>query len=84
MPMTTELRPDVIETLRERRQGCPLGALGVPHLFDGLRGTAPSRVALIVVDLQENFFPGCPQNHTIVPIVNRLSAELRAAGGLVT
>ena len=84
MPMATELRPDVIETLCERRQGRPLGALGVPHLFDGLRGTAPSRISLIVVDLQENFFPGCPQNHTIVPIVNRLSAELRAAGGLVT
>jgi ureidoacrylate peracid hydrolase len=55
------------------------------HVFDDIE---PSRTAHVVVDLQNGFMaPGQPAEipaaREIVPNVNRLSAALRAAGGLV-
>jgi ureidoacrylate peracid hydrolase len=54
-------------------------------VFDSL---APARTAHVVVDLQNGFMaPGAvaeiPVARDIVPNVNRISASLRAAGGLV-
>ena len=77
----SKLRPDVVSRLCSERQGPP-GRLGVPHLFID-DGTPPQRVALIVVDLQENFFELVPANHGIVPAVNRAARTLRESGGLV-
>jgi ureidoacrylate peracid hydrolase len=47
----------------------------------------PSKTAHVVIDLQNGFMaPGSvaemPMNHAIMPNVNRLSAAVRAAGGL--
>ena len=55
------------------------------HVFDDID---PARTAHIVVDLQNGFMaPGAPAEipaaRDIVPNVNRISAALRAAGGLV-
>ena len=76
----SQLRPDVVERLCSTRRGA-IGALGVPLLFNGLRDTSANRVALIVVDMQVNFFPLCPMNHDIVPHINRAANALRARGG---
>jgi len=51
--------------------------------YGGLSGVAASQCALIVVDLQENFFPGCPMNYEIVAPVNRMAEQLRSKGGTV-
>ena len=40
-------------------------------------------MALIVVDLQDGFFPPCPMNYEILSSVNRAAQRLRALGGLV-
>lgn len=74
---TTSLNPDVIARATQRR-----GGLAV---FDRLR---PSRTAHIVVDLQNGFMaPGAVAEiataREIVPNVNRISAALRQAAGLV-
>jgi len=58
---------------------------GTMHVFDSID---PARTAHIVVDLQNGFMaPGAPVEvpvaREIVPNVNRISAALRAAGGLV-
>lgn len=69
--------PDVLARVTERR-----GGVGV---FPSL---VPARTAHLVVDLQNGFMaPGAVSEiaaaREIVPIVNRISAALRAAGGLV-
>lgn len=58
---------------------------GKAHPFDSI---APSRTALLVVDMQNYFcapgFQGeVPMARTIVPAINRLATALRAAGGHV-
>lgn len=72
-----EFNPSVIARVTERR-----GGLAV---FPGLD---PKRTAHVVVDLQNGFMADgqlsrCPTAPEIVPNVNRISAALRAAGGLV-
>lgn len=62
-----------------------VGRRGRLHLFDAIEGR---RTAHLVVDLQLGFMaPGQPAEiaaaREIVPNVNRISAALRAAGGLV-
>jgi len=57
---------------------------GRTHMFNHLD---PARTAHIIVDLQNGFMePGAaveiPQAREIVPNVNRISAAVRAAGGL--
>jgi ureidoacrylate peracid hydrolase len=69
--------PSVIERIAQRRGGMPV--------FDRL---ASRRTAHIVVDLQNGFMaPGAVAEigtaRDVVPVVNRISAALRAAGGLV-
>jgi ureidoacrylate peracid hydrolase len=69
--------PSVIERIAQRRGGMPV--------FDRL---ASRRIAHIVVDLQNGFMaPGAVAEigtaRDVVPVVNRISAALRAAGGLV-
>jgi ureidoacrylate peracid hydrolase len=69
--------PSVIERIEQRRGGIPV--------FDRLDSR---RTAHIVVDLQNGFMaPGAVaeigEARAIVPAVNRISAALRAAGGLV-
>ncbi|MBV8890219.1 MAG: cysteine hydrolase [Alphaproteobacteria bacterium] len=71
------INPEVIRRAAERR--------GRLRVFDSLN---PRRTAHIVVDLQNGFMaPGqvaeIPAAREIVPNVNRISAALRAAGGLV-
>jgi ureidoacrylate peracid hydrolase len=73
----SEIHPDVVRRVTERRGGL--------RVFDSL---APARTAHVVVDLQNGFMaPGAvaeiPTAREIVPNVNRISAALRAAGGLV-
>ena len=77
MPHKTELHPDVVERILQRR--------GKMHIHDALD---PGRTALVVVDMQVAFMaPGKPSEvpmaRAIVPNVNRLAAALRARGGLV-
>eukprot|EP00930_Biecheleria_cincta_P103790 TRINITY_DN95887_c0_g1_i1.p1 TRINITY_DN95887_c0_g1~~TRINITY_DN95887_c0_g1_i1.p1 ORF type:complete len:319 (-),score=46.44 TRINITY_DN95887_c0_g1_i1:388-1344(-) len=80
---------DVIVRLRGQRKnlGRP-GALGVPHVFDlaALRGNA-NKLALIVVDMQEAFFPPSPiglsTNPSIISNINKLAKLLRDIGGTV-
>ncbi len=72
-----EISPQVVERLVARR--------GRLHIFDDLE---PARTAHIVIDLQNGFMaPGQPGEiktaREIVPNVNRISAALRAVGGLV-
>jgi ureidoacrylate peracid hydrolase len=69
--------PSVIERIEQRRGGVPV--------FDSLDSR---RTAHIVVDLQNGFMaPGAVaeigEAREVVPAVNRISAALRAAGGLV-
>jgi ureidoacrylate peracid hydrolase len=69
--------PSVIDRIAQRRGGMPV--------FDGLDSR---RTAHIVVDLQNGFMaPGAVAEigtaREIVPAVNRISAALRASGGLV-
>src|SRR3954471_14238130 len=69
--------PSVIERMAQRRGGMPV--------FDRLDSR---RTAHIVVDLQNGFMaPGAVAEigtaREVVPVVNRISAALRAAGGLV-
>ena len=71
------IHPDVVRRAHERR--------GRLRVFDSL---IPERTAHIVVDLQNGFMaPGqvaeIATAREIVPNVNRISAALRAAGGLV-
>jgi ureidoacrylate peracid hydrolase len=71
------IHPDVVSRATERR--------GRLRVFDSL---APRRTAHIVVDLQNGFMaPGAVAEigtaREIVPNVNRISAALRQAGGLV-
>ena len=71
------IHPDVIHRAQERR--------GPIRVFDSL---IPERTAYIVVDLQNGFMaPGevaeIATAREIVPNVNRISAALRQAGGLV-
>ena len=71
------IHPDVVRRVTERRGGL--------RIFDSL---APTRTAHVVVDLQNGFMaPGAVAEiataREIVPNVNRISAALRAAGGLV-
>ena len=71
------IHPDVVRRANERR--------GRLRVFDSL---IPERTAHIVVDLQNGFMaPGqvaeIATAREIVPNVNRISAALRAAGGLV-
>lgn len=73
----TAIHPDVISRAKQRR--------GNLRVFDSLN---PERTAHIVVDLQNGFMaPGAVAEiataREIVPNVNRISAALRAAGGLV-
>jgi ureidoacrylate peracid hydrolase len=67
----------VVERVGQRRGGVPV--------FDSLDS---KRTAHVVVDLQNGFMaPGAvaeiPEAREIVPAVNRISAAVRAAGGLV-
>src|ERR1700723_2791939 len=71
------ISPDLVSRVTERRGGL--------RIFDSLIG---ERTAHIVVDLQNGFMaPGQVAEigtaREIVPNVNRISAALRAAGGLV-
>jgi ureidoacrylate peracid hydrolase len=71
------IHPEVVRRAQERR--------GQLRVFDTL---APERTAHVVVDLQNGFMaPGAVAEigtaREIVPNVNRISAALRAAGGLV-
>lgn len=71
------LNPDVVARVTERR-----GRLRVFHGLD------PARTAHVVVDLQNGFMaPGAVAEiaaaREVVPNVNRISAALRHAGGLV-
>jgi ureidoacrylate peracid hydrolase len=71
-----EISPAVMDRVKALR--------GRPHMFDHLD---PARTAHIVVDLQNGFMePGAaveiPKARDIVPNVNRISAAVRAAGGL--
>src|SRR6266849_2837289 len=71
-----EISPAVMERVKALR--------GRTHIFDHLN---PVRTAHIIVDLQNGFMePGAaveiPQAREIVPNVNRISAAVRAAGGL--
>eukprot|EP01051_Picozoa_sp_SAG22_P004680 SAG22_NODE_258_length_13522_cov_6.989496_5_plen_166_part_00 len=82
MPHRTALRPDVVESLQQSRVGGRPGRLGVPHLFD-LSEIPAAEVALVVVDMQEEFFAPIPMNHEIVGPINTAAAALRGAGGRV-
>ena len=71
-----EISPAVMDRAKALR--------GCTHMFDRLD---PARTAHIIVDLQNGFMePGAtveiPQAREIVPNVNRISATVRAAGGL--
>ena len=71
------IHPDVVRRAQERR--------GQLRVFNTL---VPKRTAHVVVDLQNGFMaPGAVAEignaREIVPNVNRISAALRAAGGLV-
>jgi ureidoacrylate peracid hydrolase len=71
------LNPSVLARVTDRRGGLP-----VFHAID------PKRTAHVVVDLQNGFMAEgqlsrCATAPEIVPNVNRISAALRAAGGLV-
>jgi ureidoacrylate peracid hydrolase len=71
-----EISPAVMDRVKAQR--------GRTHMFDHLD---PARTAHIIVDLQNGFMePGAaveiPQAREIVPNVNRISAAVRAAGGL--
>src|SRR6266481_7123518 len=71
-----EISPAVMDRVNALR--------GRTHMFDHLD---PARTAHIIVDLQNGFMePGAaveiPQAREIVPNVNRISAAIRAAGGL--
>jgi ureidoacrylate peracid hydrolase len=71
------INPDVVARARQRRGGL--------RVFDSL---VPERTAHVVVDLQNGFMaPGevaeIATARDIVPTVNRISAALRTAGGLV-
>src|SRR6201995_2067103 len=71
------IHPDVVRRAEERRRQL--------RVFDTV---VPERTAHIVVDLQNGFMaPGAVAEigtaREIVPNVNRISAALRAAGGLV-
>ncbi len=72
---------DIPENVRDMVQG----RLGKTHAYDRLD---PKKTALVVVDMQNYFmkdgFPACcPSAREIVPTVNDLASELRAAGGQV-
>jgi ureidoacrylate peracid hydrolase len=71
-----EISPAVMDRVEALR--------GRTHMFDHLD---PARTAHIIVDLQNGFVePGAaveiPQAREIVPNVNRISAAIRAGGGL--
>jgi ureidoacrylate peracid hydrolase len=73
----SSIYPSVIERVAQRRGGL--------RVFDSL---SPKQTAHVVVDLQNGFMaPGAvaeiPCAREIVPTVNRISAALRDAGGLV-
>ncbi len=74
----TELHPDAIERIKERRGG-------KLHLFDTIDA---AKTALVVIDMQVAFMKqGLPSEvpvaRAIVPNINRLADALRAAGGTV-
>ena len=73
----SSINPEIVRRVTERR--------GRLRVFDSL---VPARTAHVVVDLQNGFMaPGAvaeiPAARDVVPNVNRVSAALRAAGGLV-
>jgi ureidoacrylate peracid hydrolase len=77
MPHKTELHPDVVARILQRR--------GKMHIFDALDA---KRTALVVIDMQVAFMaPGKPSEvpmaRALVPNVNRLAAAMREAGGTV-
>lgn len=74
---TSSINPDVVARVTERRGGL--------RVFDSID---PARTAHVVVDLQNGFMaPGAvceiATARAIVPNVNRISAALRDAGGVV-
>lgn len=71
------ISPDVLDRISQRRGGL--------QVFDAI---TPSRTAHIVVDLQNGFMAPdqvaeIPTAREVAPNVNRISAALRQAGGLV-
>lgn len=84
MPHASHLRSDVVKLLQQQRRGRPAGRLRVPHLFN-LAEIPPDRVALLVIDMQQSFFPphGLAMNLSIVPYINHAAAALRSHGGVV-
>ena len=77
MPHRTEIHPDAIERIMQRR--------GKLHVHDRID---PKRTALVSIDMQVAFLaPGAPSEvpmaRDIVPNINKLAAALRAAGGTV-
>jgi len=78
----SHIRSEVVRSLKKRRPGRKLSWLGAPRLYD-LMKVPPSRVALVVIDMQAGFFPFMPKNYAIVPNINRLASALRSLGGVV-
>jgi ureidoacrylate peracid hydrolase len=74
-------KADILDEVRERATRRRGGIAAFDHL-------SPRKTALIVVDLQKGFMgegqvAEVPMARAIVPNVNRISAALRAAGGIV-
>jgi len=72
-----EIPAELAERIAARR--------GRQHAFEAID---PARTALLVIDMQHTFMdPGAPSEvpvaREIVPNINRIARELRAAGGLV-
>lgn len=63
---------DAIAKMTRRRGG--------KHAFARLE---PARIALVVIDMVRDFVDENPAARAIVPVIDRLSAVLRAAGGTV-
>ncbi len=73
----SQLHPDVVAILLKRR--------GKMHVFDAIE---PKRTALVVIDMQVAFLgqgrpSEVPMARAIVPGIERMAKELRAAGGTV-
>ena len=66
------LPPELVEKMQQRR--------GRERLFTSLD---PSVTALLVVDMQQFFIDAVETARGVVPNINRLAHDLRAAGGLI-